>query len=166
LPYARDDDARVGEQELADGRIESKPRNALTGGVHQHGARAVDHIARRDLLAARLEHIGFGSPALCGHPAIDAEDGADGTVDIDVRRAIEGIVQHRVLPSRILIRDRDDLFVLLRRHHADSPGVIERVGHGLIGEDVELLLFLVLDIGGPSTAQDVHEARPAGLPRR
>ena len=54
----------MGEQELADGRIEGEAGDALPGGVDQHGAGAVDHVARRDLLAPGLQHVRQAAPAL------------------------------------------------------------------------------------------------------
>ena len=50
------------------------------------------------------------------------------------------------------------VLVLLRGHDADPPGVVQRVLHGLVGEDVELLLLLALHVVAPGAAEDVDQA--------
>ena len=50
-----------------------------------------------------------------------------------------------------------------RAHHADPAGVVEAVLDGLVGDDVELLLLLALDVPVAGRAQDVDQA---GAPDR
>ena len=153
-------DPRMRQQELADGRIEREAVHALSRRVDQHRARAVHDVPRGDLLAARLEHVGHGAAAFHAHPAIDAEDGADRGVDVDVGGAVEGIEEHGVLADGVFGRDRDDLFVFFRAHHAHPAGVIEAVLDRLVGDDVELLLVFALHVLGAGGAEDVDQARP------
>ena len=47
----------MGEDKLADGRVERKSVHAVPGGVDQHGAGTIDHVARGDLLGAFLQAI-------------------------------------------------------------------------------------------------------------
>ena len=83
------DDAGMGEQKLADRGIEREAVHPLPRRVHQHRARPVHHVAGGDLLAPRLQHVAHRAPALHAHPAVDAEDGADRGIDVDVGGAVE-----------------------------------------------------------------------------
>ena len=68
------------------------------------------------------------------------------------------------LPTGVLGRDRDDVLVFLRPHHADPAGVVEALLDGLVGEHVELLLLLALDVPAPARAEDVDQ--PGAADRR
>jgi hypothetical protein len=74
----------------------------------------------------------------------DAEHRADGHVDVDVRRAVEGIEQQAVLAALEVLGDRDDPLDLLRRHRAEPAAMVDGLDDRLVGEDVELLLDLAL----------------------
>ena len=151
-------DAGVREQELADGRVEREAVDAVAGRVDEDRGRAVDDIARRNLLAAALERALDGHlPHVVVGDAVDREDGPDGDVDVDVGRAVERVEQDHVLALAVVEEQRDGLGVLLRADQADLPASAEGAHEGLVGEHVELLLLLVLDVDLAGLAEQVHE---------
>ena len=133
----------------------------LARGVHQHRARAVHDVTGRHLPAARLQHVGRRAPAVHAYPAVDAEDGADRGVDVDVGGAVERIEEDGVLADWVFGGNRDDVLVFLRTHYADPPGVLQAVLDGLVGEDIELLLLLALHVQDAGGAKDVDQAGAA-----
>ena len=58
--------------------------HALAGGQDEHGAGAVDHISRGDLLVPRLPEIGLGDFVARADLAVDGKYRADAHVDVDV----------------------------------------------------------------------------------
>ncbi len=155
----RSDDPRVRQQELADRRIECEAVDTLPRRVDQHRARPVHHVARRDLLASGLKHVCRGAAPLHADSPVDAEDGPNRGIDVDVGRAVEGIEQHRILAHAVLCRNRDDVLVFLRSHHTHSARVVETILDRLVREHVKLLLNLTLDVSCTVGAEDVHEPR-------
>src|SRR5947209_8773850 len=96
------------EQELADRWIERESVRALAGGVHQHGARPIEDVARGNLAAARLQHVLELTVAAARDLADDREDGADRDVHVDVRRAVERIEEQAVLAALERLGNLDD----------------------------------------------------------
>ena len=93
--------------------------------------------------------------------AVDREDRADGDVDVDVARPVEGVEEHDVLPLAVVEQQRDRLGVLLGPDEAHLPAAAQRADELLVGQEVELLLDLALDVDVAGVAEQVHEP---GLP--
>jgi len=85
------------------------------------------------------------------YDAIDAKDGADGDTAFNVGAAVEGVKDDTVLSALVGI-DKDGFFVLFRDHDGDLVGGAEGVDKDLVGNDVEFLLLLALDVGGVGEA--------------
>ena len=94
-------------------------------------------------------------------PAIDAEDGSYRRVHVDVRRAVERVEEDGVLTHWILGWNRYDVIIFFRAHHTDSAGVLQAILQRLVGENVQLLLLLTLDVLNAGRAQNVHQAGTA-----
>lgn len=96
---------------------------------------------------------------------MDREDRPDRDVAVDVARPVERIERHRVRAGRVLARDRNRVLVLLRRHHAEVPGMADVADQRLVGELVEDLHRLSLHVRAPGQAQDVDKSRLPHLAR-
>src|SRR5918994_3031616 len=94
-------------------------------------------------------------------PAVDAEDGSYRRVHVDIRRAVERVEEDGVLTHWILGWNRYDVIVLFRAHHTNSAGVLQAVLQRLVGENVQLLLLLALDVLNAGRAENVHQAGTA-----
>src|SRR5438128_1887560 len=158
LPHGGGRDVGMRQQELADRGVEGEAVHPLTRRVHEHRARAVEAVARGDLLLPCLQTVGDARRgALPGHATMDREHRADRDLDVDVGGAVEGVVQHDVLAGGPPGRDGDGLLILLRRRHAHPPRVLDAVAHGLVGEEIELLLQVAGDVHRARRAEDVGE---------
>jgi hypothetical protein len=137
----------------------------LAGRVDEHRARAVDDIPRGNLAASRLQHVFELAVTSARDLADDREYRPDGYVDVDVRRTVEWIEEEAVLPALELLRNLNDPGLFLGRHCAEASAVVHRLDDDLVGENVELLLRLALDVLVFRCAEDVGEARAAHLVR-
>ena len=136
------------------------------GRVYEHGRRSVDDVARGELPCARLQAVLEASGAPAGRDAVvDREDRADGHVDVDVGRAVEGIEQEHVGPDVEPVGDGDDAVALLRDHAAEVPGVVHRLEDDLLRECVELLDLLAVDVLLAGAPEDVDEPGHVDLAR-
>ncbi len=82
----------VAEAEYTQRRIVSKRMHACTGGINHHGGGAVNHVTGSDLLVAWLHKVRFNNRRTrLADAAVDRENGADGNVNVDVRRTIQWI---------------------------------------------------------------------------
>src|SRR6184192_3160957 len=78
-------DVFVGKEELAQAGIQRKSMNAVSGRVNHHRARAIDEIARSDLVAALLQAIFEGAVfVVLGDLAMDRKNGSDTGIDVDI----------------------------------------------------------------------------------
>src|SRR5438105_11924283 len=153
------------EQELTDRWIECEAVHALPRRVHEHRARAVDHVARRDLTSSGLQqilHLPVPSPR---DLADDGEDRSDRNVDVDIGRAVEGIEQQDVLAASKVLGDLNDARLLFRRHRAQTSGMVHRLDDDLIRDDVELLLNFTLNVLRFRRAENVGQTGHADLAR-
>jgi hypothetical protein len=62
------------------------------------------------------------------------------------------------LPVGLPRGHRNDVLVLLRRHHGELAGRPEHAIDRLVGEAVELLHLLAVDVLAAGVAEDVHQA--------
>jgi hypothetical protein len=92
----------MGQDELADVLIQREAVDAVAGGQHHHGRRAVKGITGGHLLGAGLQEVAHGGLFDAARAAQDGEDGADGDVDVDVGGAVERVEGDQVLAARIL----------------------------------------------------------------
>ena len=146
------------QQELPDGRVEREAVGTLPRGVHQHRARAVDHVAGGYLTAPRLEHVLHLAACAAGDLLVHREDGANGHVDVDVRRSIEGIEQQHILAGAESLGNVDDVRLLFGRHGTQPATMIECLDDDFVGNHVELLLHLPLDVHVAGRAENVRES--------
>ena len=151
------------QEKFADGGIKREPVHALSGRVDEHRAGAVDNISRSDLLVARLEAILERALSRLRQPAIDAEDGADGNVRVDVRGAVQRIVEKHVLSVRILIGNVKDVLIFLGCHHAKMAAMVHRLIDRLIGKFIKFLHHITAHVHPVGGAEDVHESGFANL---
>ena len=150
-------DVGVGEVELADDRVEGEAGDAVADRQHQHRRWAVDGVAGGDLLAAGLQELrGLGILARARR-AQHREDRTHRHVDVDVGRAIERIEREQVLAALVARRERDRRLVLLRDHAGELAAPVRGAQEDLVGEHVELLLFLALHVGAAVAAEHVGE---------
>ena len=96
-------------------------------------------------------------------PPVDAEDRADGHVEIDVRGAVERIEDEEVLAHRVLVGDGQEIDVLLGGQPGQAAGVVGQADDGQVGEAVELHDRLALDVDVRRAAQDLGQAGPGRL---
>jgi hypothetical protein len=59
--------------------------------------------------------------------AIDAEDGADRGVDVDIGGSVQRVEENSVLADWVLRGDWNDVVVLLGAHHTNSAGVLQTI---------------------------------------
>ena len=87
---------------------------------------------------------------------VDAEDGADAHVHIDVAAAIQRVHRHHVLAAIVEV---DDVVVLFAGHGAHRTLSLHHADEEVVGVYVQLLLLLALHVLGAFRAQDVgHQA--------
>ena len=143
----------VGEEELADGRVVGEAIDAASGGVDHHGGAAVEHVAGGDEVLGGLQEVFHGGRLRQGGPAaVDAEDGADADVDVDVGRAVEGVdaddvfaVSLALPPSAVV--DVQDARLLFGHDAAHLEAGPQDAVEGVVGIDVQLLLGFALHVG-------------------
>ena len=163
---ARDPDVGVREEELADAGVEREALDARLRPrrVDEHRGRAVDEVARDDLLLRDArEELGLGVDGAGAADAPHGEDRADGAVDVEVRGAVERVDEDDVLPRR----GRDGLVLgeagrevhLLGDDGRDELPVGEGLEEDVVREGVELLLLLALDVRPAGGTEDLGEAR-------
>ena len=149
-----------------DRRVEREAMHAIADAVDQHGRRAVNDVASRDLLIARLQQPARSvARSGVGGPFQNRERRAHRDIHVDVRRAIERIEHDGVFGLVRGMRNRDRVLVFLGGENADALAITERVAEHVVGVHVEFLLDLSLDVRRAVFAKDVGQARAAD-PRR
>jgi hypothetical protein len=153
--------AGVGQDELTDVAIQRESAHAVARGQHDHRRRAIQRVARRHLLDPGLQEIAHGGAlAGIGHPE-NREDRPDRNVDVDVRRAVEGIEEQKVFPARVLLRDRADVIELFRGHGAKVSTPLVAPKHEIVSDDIQLLLGFPLHIRvGARLAEHADQVPP------
>ena len=85
---------------------------------------------------------------------IDAKDRSDVYTSVDVAATIQGIEDDAVLPP-VAVFDENGLLVLLRDEDRGFSGGPETVDHDIVGQYIELLLFLSLNVRLPSHSDPI-----------
>lgn len=151
-------DVLIDESELADHRVQSELMNAGTRRVYEHGAGTMQHVARRNLFAPDLQAVVQGTGTLRRYSLMDREDSPDRHVDTEVRRSVEGIVQEHILPRIHFRRDRNRIQILFRSDHTKQARPSQYLAHGVVCQNVELLLSLAGRIFTFACADDVIQS--------
>ncbi len=131
------------ENKLAQRHIVSKAVYAVACGINEHRRGAEQNIARRHLLLAALHEVLDRRLGADGRDtAINGENGADGHIDIDVRRAVERVDGYHVLS--LIISGENYPFFLLRNQGADLATVGQGAAETDVGNHVQFLLVFAL----------------------
>lgn len=80
------------------------------------------------------------------YQCIDSKDGPDVNTSIDVAAAVEG-VKNDTVPTFVTLFDDDRVVQLFGNKNGRLARSPEGIDHDVIGQDVQLFLFLALDIG-------------------
>mmetsp|Transcript_45794 Transcript_45794/g.108609 ORF Transcript_45794/g.108609 Transcript_45794/m.108609 type:complete len:276 (+) Transcript_45794:355-1182(+) len=134
-------DVRVREHELAQRCVEREAVDAAASGDHEDGARGVHAVAGGDLLGTLLE----GELLLVLGALVDAEDRAHADSGVDVGGAVKR-VEHRDHVSTARAPDDDSGVLLLRSEERHAASLAKLVLEHVVGQDVQLLLLLALDV--------------------
>lgn len=89
---------------------------------------------------------------------VNTKDGSDRDTAINVGGSIEGIKDDAVL-ALVLGLDHNGLLVFLGDHDSDLVGGSERVHKDLVGNNIQLLLLLALDVGRVGKTSPVRERK-------
>ena len=141
----------MGEAEYAQRRVVGEGVDAVTGGVHQHGGRTVNHITRCDLGAARLQEVFFGHRRADRRDAtVDRENRTDRDVDIDVGRTVQRIHQNDILGIFSSLAFGSDTRNFTTR--------FQRRFQFFVRVQVQFHLNFALYVGHPAGAQNINQA--------
>ena len=155
----------MGEEEVADARVEGEAVRAVPRGVDQHRVRAVQRIAGRDLLpAGEVQRLGERLAAARG-PAVHREDRADRHVHVDVRRAVQRVHEHDVLALVGVADNAFGPFHFLGDHLGDELAVGKGFEKRLVRDFVQLLDDLALHVEATGRAERVGQPGHAQPPR-
>ena len=134
------------QQEFAERWVEREAVRALAGRVDQHRTGSVDDVSCRDLTSARLQHVFHLATTAAGDLPYHREDRPDRNVDVDVGRSVERIEKQAVLATAEVGRNVDDPRLLLRSQGAQPAAMIDCLDDDLVGQNIQLLLRLALDV--------------------
>src|SRR6202165_4503103 len=96
----------------------------------------------------------------------DAEDRTYTAADIEIRRAIQRIEQHAIPRDALAVLPQDHrLLVFLRCDDGDALSAAQTAQQHLVGDYVELLLDLTLNVFGADTAENIFQPCAANLVR-
>mmetsp|Transcript_6783 Transcript_6783/g.15659 ORF Transcript_6783/g.15659 Transcript_6783/m.15659 type:complete len:392 (+) Transcript_6783:190-1365(+) len=169
-------DVGVGEHKLANGAIIGEAVDSSSDGEDKHAGRGVEAVAGGHERISRLEGVqeaGALDAVIIDHAVlhalrllVDAKDGAGRDVGVDVGGAVEGIEDSDILAAdvdgnilvlalssrdlvRVLVEHGDVL--LLRGDDADLAGEAKSALEHVVGDHIELLLLLSLNVDRSSS---------------
>ena len=152
------------KKKFPNGRIHCESVYSGSCGVYQHGGRAVEDVARDDLFRSFLEEILIAERfAKRGNPAVNAEDGSDGDIDVNVGTAIQRVDHHHILSFRSFVMAEDVIVLFFRANARDRFAGGENAHEGLVGKNVQLLLVFVMGVLGARLSKDAGKARSIDL---
>src|SRR4028118_1011447 len=123
--------------------------NALTDRINQHGTRAVEHVASRNLFASVLQQIGSRTVFILPLVLADAEYWADIEIDVKIGRTVYGVVEQTVTPDRTIFGNVIGFFHFLRSQAADKSALLEYRDKHFIGKDIHLFDGFSLHVHSP-----------------
>src|SRR6185437_2176160 len=150
----------MAQREFPDARIEGKPVDTATRRVDQHGRGAIDDIAGGDLVTTGLQKIGLGTGLpLFARAPVNAKDGADAHVDVDIAAAVQRIEQTDIFGIVADIIVKDHAVVELFAADARAADTMPQHTHELIvGIDIELLHVLALYVYRTGITEDIDQS--------
>lgn len=95
------------------------------------------------------------------HQVVNTKDGADRNSTVDVAATVQRVKDDNVL-ALVLALDDNRVLVLFRDHDRNLVRALQRVDENLVGEHIQFLLFLGVDIrrsGGRETGAGAREGR-------
>jgi len=98
------------------------------------------------------------------YQCVDAKDGPDVNTSIDVAATVKGVKNDTELAS-VTLFDDDRVIELFGNKNSRFARSTEGIDHDIVGQDVQLLLFLPLDIGfscKPNAGTDAVRTRRPG----
>src|SRR3989442_1403279 len=156
----------VGKKKLAQAWIERESMNAVSGGVNHHRARAVDKIARSDLVRALLQAVFERAVfVIFGDLVMDGKDRSNTGVDIDIGRSVQGIEHQNVFAPRAAVRNRNDILGFFGSHDTQVPVVAHCAANGLLRKLVEFLDGFAVNVHLAGFSKNLDEPRFVDLPR-
>ncbi len=157
LGIGRNAHVRVGVDEAPHFAIEGEAVYAPPDGEDQLGGGAIQGVPGGDLGSARLQEIGLLRERAIPRAFQDGKDGANGNVDVDVGRAVQRIEEKKKAAFGIVRGNRLDGVHLFRGHGGQMPAPFVRLNENFVGDDVELLLGLTLDVVGAGFSEHPRE---------
>src|SRR5437870_11391563 len=150
----------VGKKKLAQAWIERESMNAVSGGVNHHRARAVDKIARSDLVRALLQAVFERAVfVIFGDLVMDGKDRSNTGIDIDIGRSVQGIEHQNVFAPRAAVRNRNDILGFFGSHDTQVPVVAHCAANGLLRKLVESLDGFAVNVHLAGFAKNLDEPR-------
>ncbi len=108
------------EDEFAKGGVQGEAVDAPSRRQHKHDAGPVQRIAAADELASLFQKVPFACLPMRGVAGVDAKDGADADIGVDVGGTIQRVKDHSVAATVLVAHD--GLLVLLRAHDVHLQG--------------------------------------------
>src|ERR1035438_2383506 len=153
----RNDHVRMGQHEFADVAIQSEAIHAMTGGDHQHGCWAIQRITGANLRSAGLQKVRCGRIRYAFRCAQNREYRPNGDVHVDVGRTVQRIKYQQIFALRILCRNRIHIIHFFGSHRRQVTTPLGGFDKHLVGDDVQLLLRLTLNVLATRTAQHTDQ---------
>ena len=152
------------KKKFTNGGIHRESVYSGSSGVNQHGGGAVKDVTRDDLLCSFLEEILIAERfAKRSDPAVNAKNGSDGDIDVNVGAAIQRIDYHHILSLLSLVMAEDVIVLFFRANARDRFAGGKNAHEGVVGKNVQLLLVFVMGVLGARLAKDAGEARSIDL---
>ena len=135
----------MGEEKFAETGLVGECGYAVAGGVDEHGAGAVEDVASG--------YLGAGGAAGATDASVDAENGADADVYIDIAGAVvEGGEGDYVFA--VVVAGLDDFLLFFGEDGAALATVGKGTDEADVGFYIEALLGFALDVGGVGGADN------------
>ena len=135
----------MGQREFTEFAIQRKSVHAVAQGQHQHGAGAINGIARANLFRAGPQKICRSRIEAIGTTQ-HRENRADGDIYVDVGRAVERIEDQQISTGLLLVGDGIKVIHFLRHQCGKIPRTFRKIDHDLVRNHVHLFLLFTLDI--------------------
>ena len=98
-----------------------------------------------------------------GDAPVNAEDGPDGDVDVDVGTAVQGVDHDHVLALPAFVAAQDVVFLLLGANAGDGLARCQDAHERSVGKNIEFLLVFFVGVLGTRSTEDACEAGAVDL---